>query len=264
MHFYYKYKKPLIITLIVLFILLILYIFIYYKNKKFYKNQHIVVSRYNENLEWINQKPFNNHPIIIYNKGINNSYTTNNNVIINENLPNVGRESHTYLHHIIKNYHNLADVTIFLPGSIDLQHKYIRAKNMVEKVQETNNTVFSSVYQPNIVNDQYNFTIDKYLSSHSDNKQINNDGEIQKSNIQPYGLWFNHFFINGEKNEYVSYCGIISVSKNNILQKPKSYYEILLNELSSHHNPEVGHYIERSWYSIFYPYNSNAVFIPYM
>ena len=34
-----------------------------------------------------------------------------------ENLPNVGRESHTYLHHIVENWDHLAAVTIFMQVS---------------------------------------------------------------------------------------------------------------------------------------------------
>jgi len=34
-------------------------------------------------------------------------------------LPNVGRESHTYLHHIVSNYDRLADVTFFAQGRTD-------------------------------------------------------------------------------------------------------------------------------------------------
>jgi len=265
MIFLSKYKNILLIVISIVFVSILLiyilkrYLFQYYKNK----NQEIVISRYNEKLQWINQKPFNKHPIVIYNKGINEYYEINQNVVKRVNIPNVGRESHTYLYHIINNYDNLADVTIFLPGSIDLHHKYNRAKQMIEKVEETNCTVFSAVYEANIVKTQFNFTLDNYLSSHINNKEINQNATIQKSNIRPYGKWFEQTFIDGEKNEYVSYCGIFSISKNNILQKPKSYYEKLLNELNTHHNPEVGHYIERSWYAIFYPYNNNIHFLPY-
>lgn len=64
-----------------------------------------VIARYNEDISWI--KELKNKKITIYNKG--------NNDIPNKfiKLPNIGRESHTYLTHIIKNYDNLADITIF-------------------------------------------------------------------------------------------------------------------------------------------------------
>ena len=35
---------------------------------------NIVVSRYNEDLHWINQEPFNRYFITCYNKGINNNF----------------------------------------------------------------------------------------------------------------------------------------------------------------------------------------------
>ena len=34
-------------------------------------------------------------------------------------LPNLGRESHTWLYHIVNNYHELDDINIFLQGKVD-------------------------------------------------------------------------------------------------------------------------------------------------
>ena len=70
----------------------------------------IVVARYNESIDWT--KFYN---CIIYNKGdpIENTNTTTNVTT----LPNVGREGHTYLHHIINNYDTLSDYTMFLQGN---------------------------------------------------------------------------------------------------------------------------------------------------
>tara|TARA_A100001015_G_C14323310_1_gene456449 strand:+ start:101 stop:412 length:312 start_codon:yes stop_codon:yes gene_type:complete len=71
------------------------------------KDFQIVVSRYNEDISWTEK--YSPH-VIIYNKGVDSIQ----NAI---SLPNVGRESHTYLYHIISNYHNLAERTIFVQGS---------------------------------------------------------------------------------------------------------------------------------------------------
>jgi hypothetical protein len=69
----------------------------------------IVIARYNENLDWIKLLP-NDIKITIYNKGKNDiEYPF-------IPLKNIGRESHTYLYHIIMNYNNLADTTIFCQG----------------------------------------------------------------------------------------------------------------------------------------------------
>ena len=87
----------------------------------------IVIARYNEDLYWLKKIP-KSIKITIYNKGLDNIENIKNikyNII---KLPNIGRESHTYLYHIINNYDTLADKTIFCqgdsifhsPGFIDL------------------------------------------------------------------------------------------------------------------------------------------------
>jgi len=109
----------------------------------------IVVARYNEDVEWLNEFP----NVVIYNKGdpldamsslipiaLNLNITfeelikliwKNTNTEIDEiscsnasseletrwiPLPNVGREGHTYYKHIYDNYDTLDDYTIFLQG----------------------------------------------------------------------------------------------------------------------------------------------------
>lgn len=264
-----KYKlltiNIFIICLFVIFIALLYYYWINIKNGiesfELYENQEIVIARYNEDLDWITQEPFNRHPIIIYNKSDNTNFTKSPNIQQVVNLPNVGREMHSYFYHIINNYDNLSDVTIFLPGSADLTGKFDRSKSVVNTVENTNNTTFSCTHDDNFVNNNFNFEIDNYLSTHKNNKDINKDTSMEISNIRPYGNWFNSIFSNNEKNTCISFNSIIAVSRNTILQKPKSYYETLMRQVDKHQNPEIVHYLERSWYAVFYPYDDNASFI---
>ena len=75
----------------------------------------IIIARYNEDLSWLKKIP-KDIKITIYNKGLDDieqMKTLNYDII---KLPNVGRESHTYLYHIINNYDNLAHKTIFCQG----------------------------------------------------------------------------------------------------------------------------------------------------
>jgi hypothetical protein len=69
----------------------------------------LVCARYNEDLTWL--LPLKNESILIYNKGEDNIDNFPENKIIK--LPNLGREGGTYLHHIIANYDNLSDYTLF-------------------------------------------------------------------------------------------------------------------------------------------------------
>lgn len=71
----------------------------------------VVIARYNESLEWSSNISNTRTKCIIYNKG---SKLDHIGPIIH--LPNVGREEHTYLYHIINNYDNLSDYTMFLQG----------------------------------------------------------------------------------------------------------------------------------------------------
>src|SRR5436309_1165794 len=88
------------------------------------RTKQIIVARYKENLRWLKQ--IENIPHIVYDKHSKHAP---------HHLPNIptfhvhrfegikyaktptGRESHTYLYHIIKNYENLPDVNIFLQGN---------------------------------------------------------------------------------------------------------------------------------------------------
>jgi hypothetical protein len=78
----------------------------------------IVIARYNEDLSWLKKIP-KSIKITIYNKGIDDIENMKNLKNLKYNiikLPNIGRESHTYLYHIINNYDKLADKTIFCQG----------------------------------------------------------------------------------------------------------------------------------------------------
>ena len=64
-------------------------------------DKDLIIARYNEDLSWL--KEFKDFKIIVYNKGDKLSENLFYEVI---NLENKGRESHTWLHHIVKNYYN--------------------------------------------------------------------------------------------------------------------------------------------------------------
>jgi len=133
---------------------------------------------------------------------------------------------------------------------------------MVRNVENNNCTVFSCFYSDDEKEhkEMYDFTIDSYLSTNEKNKSLNNDNSMLISETRPYGKWFENIFTNNEKNKCIAYNGVLSLHRDDIIKKPVSYYEKIIKEVDKHNNPEALHYIERSWYSIFYPYNENAIF----
>jgi hypothetical protein len=67
----------------------------------------LVVARYREDLRWLRRVP-GNVCVTVYDKGGDASGALP--------LPNAGREAHTYLHHIVERYDDLAETTVFCQG----------------------------------------------------------------------------------------------------------------------------------------------------
>ena len=81
-----------------------------------FSNRRVVISKYKEDVSWVKDLQCD---YVIYNK--DNSITDYNAFSLRENgeydLCNVGREGHTYLFHILKNYDNLRNFEIFVHGN---------------------------------------------------------------------------------------------------------------------------------------------------
>ena len=202
----------------------------------------LIISRFNENLDWL--KAYKNFNIVIYNKGdtiLSNSF---NNII---NIDNVGRESHTWLYHIVENYQNLNDITIFLQGNIhDL--------NCIAYLNPND-------YLKNI--DKYGFAVSRFgllgpfhwgwnVGIEKDKKYkrewLNN--EISKSELG-FRNFAKKLFPEIPLFVATSYGGCFAVKKETICQHNIIFYEKLLNLLSKSKNPIEGHYMERLWCYIF-------------
>ena len=197
----------------------------------------IVISRFNENFNhWLILKDF----IIIYNKGEPILNNLDFNII---NIQNIGRESHTYLYHIINNFNNLKTITLFIQcdfsdhiHEIFNLYKYFIFKNtnMIINLKNKNTCCingwgrllkFTDYKTKNLILSKYTF------------------GEWWINNIS-------HCLPNLNSFKWGP-CGVFSISKNNIIKKDIEYYKKILNTLSYCINPEEGHYCERAWFYIF-------------
>ena len=165
----------------------------------------IVVARYNEDVEWTRRYP----NVIIYNKG--EKLEGFDNVV---ELPNVGREGHTYYKHITDNYDNLCDHTIFLQGRCDDHSPNIY--KVLDKI--INNTEI-----------RYNFG---WLSE-----------SIHQSNI--YSCFHRVFGVEPFGLTCEFGCGAqFIVHKSLIINKPKHFYENIVNILGYDIDPKEGYDIE--------------------
>jgi hypothetical protein len=218
-----------------------------------FNNIEIVVARYNEDLNWTKEYPFNQFKYTIYNKGTNDNFAIpplyRDKII---QLPNVGRCDHTYLYHIVSNYTQLAPITIFLPGSTQLHYKKVVATRLINYILASKNAVFLGHKTVNLKKCFANFSLDKWSASDPTNLKNNNEANLEHAFLRPYRKWYTHFFGNTVVQKYC-YMSIFSIRRLDIIKHDINRYKELLNAVSRHSNPEVGHYIERSWGAIFHP-----------
>jgi len=234
-----------------------------------------VIARYKEDLKWMDQysKPeYHFQTVYLYNKNQDDNEKTiedlgchlNAEKHVKNNLANEGRCDHTYLYHIIKNYNNLADVTIFTKGSSDLHRERRKLPFIVKKAFETRDSVFSVERTATAIGHVHerSFQMGTYRASHPKNNEgidLVDSIKLKLASPRPFGEWFKKHF--PDINIYhVSHAGVMAVSRKHIRKFPVEYYEAFIKELEGHPNPEVGHYFERSWLALFHPIPDSCIY----
>ena len=205
-------------------------------------DKRLIIARYNEDLDWL--KKYDDFKITVYNKGESLSDDKFFNVI---NLENKGRESHTWLFHIVKNYYELDEINIFLQGKIDDLNcmAYKNPKNYLKKINK------------------YGFSVSRYGllgPFHWDrdvniNKDIRYKNQWENNEISRSNIGFRNFakelFPDIPLFVATSYGGCFAVKREAIHLNELIFYKKLLKVLSKHKNPIEGHYMERLWCYIF-------------
>jgi hypothetical protein len=175
-------------------------------------NTQYVIARYNEDVSW--------------------AYTLRNKVIYDKGdalpgsvvLPNIGREAHTYLYHIVTNYDRLSEYTCFLQGN-----PFDHSANLFKKLQAPRSSALT------------------FLTSWS--ASGNRDGCDKQPGVPPGypGKMYDKYFI-GSRTEFTWAIGAqFIVPKALIQSRPKWFYEKLLNE-----DPTIYPWVyERLWIYIF-------------
>jgi hypothetical protein len=108
--------------------------------------KQLVVAWYKEDISWLGDLDcFDN--IVVYRKG---DITPPNLRCDFIDLPNVGREAHTHIHHIVNNYDNLYDITMFIQG--DPFPHCATIKNGSELNTHFKNYIFSNEKAENLDN----------------------------------------------------------------------------------------------------------------
>lgn len=202
----------------------------------------LIISRFNEDISWLEE--IKGFKIIIYNKGKALSNNKFKNII---NLNNVGRESHTWLYHIVKNYNHLDDVSIFLQGRID-DLGCMAYQNPNDYLNNLNKYGFNASRYGLLGPFHWHWNVNIY-------KDIRYKKQWENNEISSSSIGFRNFakklFPKIPILIATSYGGCFAVKKETILQHNLIFYKELLDILSKNKNPIEGHYMERLWCYIF-------------
>ena len=206
------------------------------------KSFTVVIARYNEDLSWI-AKEFPTEQVIIYNKGPNDIGDLPDNCLV-VNLPNIGRETHSYLYHIISNYNNLSDRILFIQGQPYDHRIYLPlVKHKVITDSSCKNTIAKCMYD-SLANQSDGLEQENWQDSKWKDIVLSNKTMLE---FTKYYIGQQYF---GDTEIYFQWGGQFAVDKEKILCHEKKYFENLIATLNKQHPIEV-HYIERLWDLIF-------------
>lgn len=218
----------------------------------------LVLSRYKEKLDWIHAYDrYKIHKVHIYNKSETPiqcpTFKDSNTECEVHTIENVGVCDHTYLYHIVKNYHKLADITVFAPGSSDIEYKKPILDFTLEKTFTTKNTVLNTYdFKVEVGDAMYNFLMPTYPTKHVANREEEGRAPQKLAEIRPFGAWYHANFPDVHVTKS-TFFGIMAVSKKHILQRSRAFYRGLLNQVNTEKFHETSHFMERSWQAIFQP-----------
>ena len=198
----------------------------------------LVVSHFNENLDWL--KPFAKEAGHVYHKGPAGEPPFE--IYKWENVPNVGREAHTYLYHILKNYDHLADVTVFLQGHgsyVDRAWCFAQPMDFVTNAKKNNFCKRDGRFGG-------------WGRIHHFGKWLAalNAGRMRRAKLTVGDFYKAVFGTAHPALVPVCFAGCFAATRDNLRRHPTSFYQKAISFLSDHSDPEEAHYMERLWATI--------------
>lgn len=198
-----------------------------------FKHLHFVIARYNESLDWLPGilDNFSGCKCTVYNKGDDIFGHKSYSIIT---LKNVGRESETYLNHIIRNYSIIdEEITIFLQG-----YPFDHCPELLSGIKNALENITYGLFFQNI--GFHKIKIENFVPTYhpSIEKELKDTFKELELGDPP-------------KEFYFTAGAMFLVKKKAILNKPKSFYTKAISMVNDEIGPIRGYCFERLWSLIF-------------
>jgi hypothetical protein len=211
---------------------------------------HVVVARYNEDAAWLARLAPALRPgerIFVYDKGAPLAPGAVAGAALAA-LPNVGREAHTYLHHVVAHWDALPALLFFAQGCIsDRNHAYNDAPAAVRA---------RFLDLPPAAAGSANFS-PAPLSCWLTNGRITSYAGGALTPVgAPVWEWFAATMrrpdVDARARLPMSLGAIFSVRADAVKKRPLAFYVALRDQLAAAGNhAELAHFLERAWYYVF-------------
>lgn len=202
---------------------------------------NIVLARYNENVNWVNDCSDLFDNIYLFNKG--NNIDVNNPKIKYSLLPNIGREAHTYLYFIVNHYEEILDnqEQVYIFSQADPNNGLHAFKQKIEHVKNAG---------------EFDFPISMTDVAGVEKTQPHLgsiDDPVHPTGV-PFAQYFNHLFYSRKPfDEHKVYYNALWATKGrDIVRRKREFYQYCLNMFMIN-NPIESYIFERLWQYIFTP-----------
>eukprot|EP00968_Pinguiococcus_pyrenoidosus_P027595 scaffold7381_cov310-Pinguiococcus_pyrenoidosus.AAC.141 len=245
----------------------------------------VVLAHYSEDLAWLQTYAGPGLSWRVYSKAEDAAQVPSG----AERLPNVGREGHTYLHHVVSNYHALAEWTVFSQAGAP-SHGYqgqgsggghltgsVTFGDYLHRPEGADALFFftSAVQLPSIDHClRVDFALNDTSFASNDRCPRPEDGWTKWFHMERHQAWleakrhklgeleplaFYQTYISERREQLDSLVlnfaqgARFAVSREAIHRRPKDYYVRLLDALAQDSDPAAGYWMEFMWYDVFHP-----------
>lgn len=203
----------------------------------------LIIAKYRENVTWADALGYD---YIVYDKGGNDDPNA-------RILPNIGREAHTYLTHIVREYEQLADMNVFLQGD-PFDHIDDQGRATVERLRgQLEEVVDRKIPFKGLA--WFKLKCDRLGRPHDLHKPENEGRWAGWGKDIPLGEVFERLFGAPMPEQIVvrAPTGNFCVTSERIRTRPKAFYEFVLRmiEADPHDENNTGHALERLWQHMF-------------
>lgn len=206
-----------------------------------------VIARYREDVAWADSLAW---PCLVYDKSGEPGVPDDPGV---RALPNVGREAHTYLHHILAHYPDFPDYTVFLQADPFTHLETPTLSGLHEAVDQA---VARGVKYKGLA--WYRIRCDGLGRPHDMHEEKARRWAGYGRDI-PVAALFERLFAGPAPREFVtgSPAGLLLVHRERIVARPRALYELAMGLVLADPGDawNTGHAFERLWHLIF---NGNA------